>query len=220
MRRPVSTSILFVGCLVFLALLSLSSLGPGVEGSQERVQAEIAQRRAKISDEELKKQIESNTLSDADMLPTVPPPKEWKPSGKPEVALILAPGLGLGCNLKWKYPNLREFLMTSAKYWPELHVEYTLNTDPKLKFYPDATSRSASLIHGESLSAEQLLEILQQGPDEAKEPLLSMELKGWDPETKEIEHYLELHGLKKSPNADEDHSSQLIFKPDFKPIEG
>lgn len=53
--------------------------------------------------------------TDADLLPTRGPAKEYVPTGSPEFGLLLTPGLGKGCNLK-KFPNLRQFLKEDAKY--------------------------------------------------------------------------------------------------------
>lgn len=53
--------------------------------------------------------------TDADLLPTRGPAKVYTPTGAPEFALLLTPGIGKGCNLK-KFPNLRRFLKNDAKF--------------------------------------------------------------------------------------------------------
>ena len=53
--------------------------------------------------------------TDADLLPTRPPPKSYTPSGQPEFALLITPGRGKGCNLK-KFTNLQKFLKEEAHF--------------------------------------------------------------------------------------------------------
>lgn len=98
-------------------------------------------------------------------------------------------------------------------------VDYQVATDPRLKFYATKAQRDSGLIHGEFMTEDDILALLQNGPDETKEPILSMPIGDWDPEPAELRHNLYLHGIQRSEVPDENHSSQVIFKPDFVPID-
>lgn len=102
---------------------------------------------------------------------------------------------------------------------PELVVDYQIATDPRLKFYATKQQRDDGMIHGATMSADDLLALLMAGPDASKEPLLNVELAETDPAPEELAKMLEAHGILRTMEANEDHSSQLIFKPGFVPIE-
>jgi hypothetical protein len=156
--------------------------------------------------------------SDADLLPTRPPPKNYTPTGAPEFALLITPGKGKGCNLK-KFPNLQQFLREEAHYYPSLMVDYAIAVDPKIKFYASRELRDDAMIHGSLLTEDDLLALLLKGPQEEKDPLLSVELSDTDPSVEELKAMLEAHGVGRTLVADDNHSSRLIFRPDFVPIE-
>lgn len=203
--------------LSLLALLALPVLATEEPAAAEQTAEEtVEEEKPKISQEEIEKQLRENTITDADLLPTLPPEKEYTPSGEPEFALLISPGRGLACNLK-KTPNLIDFLQNEAKYYPNLIVDYIVAGDAKLKFYRSKEHLDSSIVHGEVMSEEDILSLLQAGPDASREPLQSFELKD-NPEVKEIMHWLERHNVPRVEEPDEDHSSQLIFKPDFVPI--
>lgn len=75
------------------------------------------------------------------------------------------------------------------------------------------------MIHGSDLSAEDLLALLAAGPDASKEPIWNLELAETDPAPEELAKILEAHGMHRNIVPDEEHSSTLIFKPGFVPIE-
>lgn len=211
--RRLPLLLLALSLLALLALPVLASEEAAVEQTPEQTEEE---QKPKLSQEEIDKQLRENTITDADLLPTLPPEKDYTPSGEPEFALLISPGRGLACNLK-KTPNLIDFLMNEAKYYPNLIVDYIVAGDAKLKFYRSKEHLESSIVHGEVMSEEDILSLLQAGPDESREPLQSFELKD-NPEVKEIMHWLERHNVPRAEEPDEDHSSQLIFKPDFVPI--
>jgi len=207
-------------CLLvaFVALLALLSPVSCVEAKHEDVLAQIAAERAAVTPEEVARQLKENTITNANLLPTRPPTKDWVYSGEPEFALLMTPGLGKSCNLK-KYPNLQQFLKEDAHFYPSLKVDYAVVVDPKLKFYATAEQRDGALIHGAELSEVELLALLMAGPDETKDPLLSIELSDEDPTPEALREMLAAHGLQRSFEGDENHSARLIFRPDFVPIE-
>jgi len=204
--------------LLCVALLALLALAPFVSAKHDDVLAKIAAERAAVTPEEVARQLADNTITNANLLPTRPAPKDWKYSGEPEFALLMTPGLGKTCNLK-KYPNLQKFLKEDAHFYPNLKVEYSIVVDPKLKFYATAEQRDGALIHGATLSEEELLALLMAGPDETKEPLLNVELSDEDPSPETLREMLAAHGLQRSFLGDENHSARLIFRPDFVPME-
>lgn len=209
MRR---TSLLSLACAAaLLCLLAFPVLG------WEELIEDAEKKRAAISKEEIEKQLRENTITDADLLPTLPPEKAYTPTGEPEHALLITPGRGKPCEIK-KLPNLIDFLRDEAKYYPTLLVDYIIAGNPKLKFYTSAEHRASSIVHGAEMSEDDILSLLQRGPDESREPLQSFELKD-DPEVKEIKHWLERHNVQRAEQPDENHSSQYIFKPDFVPEE-
>ncbi len=102
---------------------------------------------------------------------------------------------------------------------PNLKVDYGIAVEPRLKFYATRELRDAALIHGAELSEDDLLAMLMAGPDESKDPLLSIVLADEDPSVETLTEMLKAHGLERTEQPDEEHSSRLIFRPDFVPIE-
>jgi hypothetical protein len=69
------------------------------------------------------------------------------------------------------------------------------------------------------MSEDDILSLLQAGPDETKEPILSVELSETDPEVGELKYILAQHRLFRADEPNEDHSAMVIFKKGFKPVE-
>ena len=111
------------------------------------------------------------------------------------------------------------FVSCLFRFSPELVVDYQIATDPRLKFYASKQQRDDGMIHGSTMSADDLLALLMAGPDASKEPLLNVELSETDPSPEELAKMLEAHGIQRAMVPDENHSSTLIFKPGFVPIE-
>lgn len=69
------------------------------------------------------------------------------------------------------------------------------------------------------MSEEDILALLLAGPDESKEPILSLELMDTDPEPAELRYVLSQHRLSRTEDPNPDHSATVIFKEGFEPIE-
>lgn len=102
---------------------------------------------------------------------------------------------------------------------PDLLIDYAVATDPKLKFYATKAQRDNGLIHGEFMSEDDILELLMAGPDVTKEPIESIELMDDDPSVERLIEMLSQHSVFRAFTADDNHSSQRIFKEGFVPIE-
>jgi hypothetical protein len=97
-------------------------------------------------------------------------------------------------------------------------VDYALAADPKIKFYATREQRDAALIHGELLTEDDIFALLAAGPDQTKEPLLSVELGEHDWESAELRYLLSQHKVIRAEQPNEDHSAMLIWKKGFKPV--
>jgi len=79
-----------------------------------------------------------------------------------------------GCKLRGESPGVYRFILREAAYYSDLFVKY-VGMNPRIKFFKSKEQRDKSIIDGSKITPEEMLEMLQKGPDSSRpteEPLI------------------------------------------------
>ena len=108
----------------------------------------------------------------------------------PHYALLLSDD---SCELKSSF-GVQRFIRNDAKDYPNLDIQY-VGGEPRLQIYRSIEARKANIISSDEMSTEELMALLQSGPQEVELPVAEIDIKNLDDE--DIAKHLEFYNVKK-----------------------